>query len=335
MKVSIPSLIIGSVVGISLALNNYGVWSLVYSAIIQSLAGTIQIWYWTKWKPKLVFNWGKFNYHFHYGVKLMFSSILDSIFKNAYSIVIGKFFAPAQVGFFSRADSLKMLPAGTISSIITKVSFPLFASIQNDDERLKSIFKRMMQMVIFLVAPTLVLMGVLAEPLFRLLFTEKWLPAVPYFRILCINGVLYPIHGYNLQILNVKGRSDLFLKLEIYKKILVAIVMVISFPFGIYGLLYGSVTASLFGFFINAYYSGKFLNYTAWQQTKDLLPIILLSLLIGIFIYYFDGLLLSLLANDFIRLLAGSLLGMILFTIVAFLSKMESLFELITIIKRK
>jgi O-antigen/teichoic acid export membrane protein len=335
MKVSIPSLIIGSTVGIAMALNNYGVWSLVWSAVIQSLMATIQMWYWTKWKPVWAFNWKKFNYHFHYGVKLMFSGILDTVFRNAYSVIIGKFFAPAQVGFYNRADSLQMLPAGTISSIITKVSFPLFASIQNDDERLKSIFKRIMQMVIFLVTPTLVLMGVLAEPLFRFLFTEKWLPAVPYFQILCANGVLYPIHGYNLQILNVKGRSDLFLKLEIIKKILVVVVILISFQFGIFGLLYGSVTTSLICFFINAYYSGKFINYTAWQQTKDLLPIILLSLLIGLIVYYFDGLLLNISANDFVRLLAGSVIGIILYSIAAFLFKMNSLFELIIIIKRK
>jgi len=335
MKVSIPSLIIGSTVGIAMALNNYGVWSLVWSAVIQSLMATIQMWYWTKWKPVWAFNWKKFNYHFHYGVKLMFSGILDTVFRNAYSVIIGKFFAPAQVGFYNRADSLQMLPAGTISSIITKVSFPLFASIQNDDERLKSIFKRIMQMVIFLVTPTLVLMGVLAEPLFRFLFTEKWLPAVPYFQILCANGVLYPIHGYNLQILNVKGRSDLFLKLEIIKKILVVVVILISFQFGIFGLLFGSVTTSLICFFINAYYSGKFINYTAWQQTKDLLPIILLSLLIGLIVYYFDGLLLNISANDFVRLLAGSVIGIILYSIAAFLFKMNSLFELIIIIKRK
>ena len=335
LKVSIPSLIIGSTVGISMALNNFGVWSLVWSAIIQSLAATIQMWYWTKWKPIWAFNWNKFNYHFHYGVKLMFSGILDTVFRNAYSVIIGKFFAPAQVGFFNRADSLQMLPAGTISTIITKVSFPLFASIQNDDERLKSIFKRIMQMVIFLVTPTLILMGVLAEPLFRFLFTEKWLPAVPYFQILCINGILYPIHGYNLQILNVKGRSDLFLKLEIIKKILLVVVILISFQFGIFGLLFGSVTTSLICFFINAYYSGKFINYTAWQQIKDILPIILLSILIGLIVYYFDGLLLTISENDFVRLLAGSIIGLILYTIAAFLFKMNSLFELITIIKGK
>lgn len=335
LKVSIPSLIIGSTVGISMALNNFGVWSLVWSAVIQSLAATIQMWYWTKWKPIWAFNWKKFNYHFHYGVKLMFSGILDTVFRNSYSVIIGKFFAPAQVGFYNRADTLQMLPAGSISTIITKVSFPLFASIQNDDERLKSIFKRIMQMVIFLVTPTLILMGVLAEPLFRFLFTEKWLPAVPYFQILCINGILYPIHGYNLQILNVKGRSDLFLKLEIIKKILIVLVIVISFRFGIYGLLLGSVTTSLICFFINAYYSGKFINYTAWQQTKDLLPIIMLSILIGIIVYYFDVLLLTISENDFVRLLAGSIIGIIFYTITAFLFKMDSLFELVNIIKRK
>jgi O-antigen/teichoic acid export membrane protein len=335
MKVSIPSLVIGSTVGITMALNGYGVWSLVWSAIIQSLAATIQLWYWSKWKPVWVFNWEKFNYHFHYGTKLMFSGILDIIFTNSYTIIIGKFFAPAQVGFYNRADTLQMLPVGNISSIITKVSFPLFASIQNDDVRLKSVYKRIMQMVIFLVAPTLVLMAVLAEPLFRLLFTEKWLPAVPYFQILCFNGILYPIHSYNLQILNVKGRSDLFLKLEIIKKILITAVILISFRFGIYGLLYGSVITSILCFFINTHYSGNFLNYTAWQQTKDLFPIILLSLVVGLVVHFFDGLLLRISENDFIRLLLGGLIGITLFVFFAFLFKMNSLSELINIIKRK
>lgn len=335
MKVSIPSLIIGSTVGIVMALNDYGVWSLVWSAVIQSLAATIQLWYWSKWKPIWVFNWEKFNHHFHYGVKLMFSGILDIIFTNAYTIIIGKFFAPAQVGFYNRADTLQMLPVGNISSIITKVSFPLFASIQNDDIRLKSVYKRIMQMLIFLVAPTLVLMAVLAEPLFRLLFTEKWLPAVPYFQILCVNGILYPIHGYNLQILNVKGRSDLFLKLEIIKKILVAVVILISFRFGIYGLLYGSVITSILCFFINTHYSGKFLNYTAWQQTKDLLPIILLSIIIGGIVYIFDQFLLTYPSYDIVRLIFGGLIGATLFLIAAYIFKMDSLSELIKIIKRK
>jgi O-antigen/teichoic acid export membrane protein len=335
MKVTVPSLIMGSAVGITMAYNGYGVWSLVWSGIIQSLAATMQLWYWSKWRPLWIFNWAKFKYHFHYGIKLMLSGVLNIIFTNAYTIIIGKFFAPAQVGFYNRADTLQMLPVGNISSIITKVSFPLFSTIQNDNIRLKSVYKRIMQMVLFLVAPTLILMAVLAEPLFRLLFTEKWLPAVPYFQILCFNGILYPIHSYNLQILNVKGRSDLFLKLEVVKKIMAVVVILISFRFGIFGLLYGSVIMSILAFFINTHYSGMFLKYTAWEQTTDLLPIIGLSLFIGAVVYFFDHLLTTNFFNDFSRLVAGGLVGGLLFLIAAYLFKMSSLTELIHIIKRK
>lgn len=333
MIVSIPSLIISSVIGITMAYNGYGVWSLVWSSIVQSLAATIQLWYWSKWKPLWIFNFEKFKYHFHYGIKLMFSGILDIIFVNAYTIIIGKFFAPSQVGFYNRADSLQMFPVNSLSTLITRVSFPLFSSIQNDNLRLKSVYKRIMKMIIFMVVPILVFMAILAEPLFRFLFTEKWLPAVPYFQILCFNGILYPIHSYNLQILNVKGRSDLFLKLEVIKKILVVVVILISFNFGIYGLLYGSVFTSIVSFFINTHYSGKFLNYSAWEQTKDLLPIIMIGFTSGVIIYFFDQILVNYLFLDIGRLFFGVIVGLLLYGIVSYFFKISSLNELIIIIK--
>lgn len=335
LKVSIPSLVIGCTVGVTMAYMGYGVWSLVWSAVIQSFASAVQLWYFAKWKPLWVFNIEKFKFHFHYGIKLMFSGILDILFTNAYTIIIGKFFAPAQVGFYNRAESLQMFPVSAINSIIGKVTFPLFATIQNDDERLKMVYKKIMQMVLFLVTPTLVLMAVVAEPLFRLLLTEKWLPAVPYFQILCFNGILYPIHSYNLQILVVKGRSDLFLKLEIIKKILTVVIILISFQFGIYGLLYGSVIGSVLCFFINTHYSGKFLNYTAWQQTKDILPIIFVSIGVGGLVLVSDLVLKNYYFIDFFRLAFGSVLGIILYISAAYLFKLSSLFELITIAKRQ
>jgi teichuronic acid exporter len=335
LKVSLPSVIIGGSVGITMAYNDYGVWSLVWSNIIQTIAGTLQLWFWSQWRPSWVFNRKKFNYHFNYGVKLMLSGILNLIFTNAYTIIIGKFFAPAQVGFYNRAQTLQMLPVVSVSSIVTKVSFPLFSSIQNDDVRLKSVYKRIMQMVVFIVTPTLILMAVLGEPLFRLLFTEKWLPAVPYFQILCFTGILYPLNLYNLQILNVKGRSDLFLKLEVFKKIIVVVVILVSFQFGIYGLLYGSVLISVIAFFINTHYSGKFLNYPAWEQTKDLLPIIGLGVLSGAVVYFLDINFTHAIPNDFFRLVLGGSSGVALYAAVAYLFKMNSLTELIHIIQRK
>ncbi|OAB25999.1 Membrane protein involved in the export of O-antigen and teichoic acid [Flavobacterium fryxellicola] len=335
LKISIPSIVLSGLTGISLAYIGFGVWSLVWSSIVQALAGTIQLWYWANWKPLWVFSKEKFNHHFQFGIKLMFSGVLDVIFTNAYTIVIGKFFIPAQVGFYNRADTLQMLPVGTLSSVVTKVTYPLFSSIQNDDVRLKSVYKRIMQMVIFLVAPTLILMAVLAEPLFRFLFTERWLPAVPYFQILCVNGILYPIHSYNLQILTVKGRSDLFLRLEVIKKIIVVMVLLVSFQYGIYGLLYGSVLTSVLAFFINTHYSGKFLNYTGWEQTKDILPIIFVSVLVGGLVLVSDLVLKNYYFIDFFRLALGSFLGIVLYITSAYLFKLSSLFELITIVKRQ
>lgn len=332
-RITIPALIVGSFCGILMAYSGFGVWSLVWSSISQSLAAVIFLWFWTKWKPLWVFNIKKFKYHFNYGIKLMFSGIIEVIFTNSYSIIIGKFFPPAQVGFYNRADSLQMFPVRSIGTVITKVSFPLFSSIQNDDLRLKIIYKKIMKLVIFIVAPTLVFMSVLGEPLFRFLFTEKWLPAVPYFQILCANGILYPLHSYNLQILNVKGRSDLFLKLEILKKIMAAIVIFISFSYGIYGLLYGSVILSILSFFINTHYSGKFLNYSAWEQTLDILPSIIFSIIIGYGLYIFDNVLESYLLTDISRLFIGALSGVTLYLIISYIFKISSLSELMKIIK--
>lgn len=334
MKISIPSIIIGGIIGITMALKGYGVWSLVFSAIIQTLANNIQLWLYSNWRPNNYFNKQKIMKHWNFGYKLLLSNILNVIYDNAYYLIIGKYFIPAQVGYFQRADSLKQLPVNNISAVLNKVTYPLFSSIQNDDLRLKSVYKKIMQMVIFLVAPTLLIMVALAEPLFRFLFTEKWLPAVPYFQILCFNGILFPIHAYNLNILNVKGRSDLFLKLEVVKKILLTLVLFISFQFGIYGLLYGSVVFSLVAFSINTHYTGKFLNYTAWQQTKDLLPTILIAALVGGVLYIVDSMWL---VNffDIIRLILGAILGVALYFLLSFFLKLQALGELHKILLRK
>lgn len=327
MKVSIPSLIMGSLVGIIMAYQGYGVWSLVWSSIVQSIAGSAQLWYWSKWMPLWIFNVKKFKYHFNFGVKLMFSNVLNTIFVNANTLLIGKFFAPAQVGFYNRANNLQKLPVEVVISVITKVSYPLFSAIQNDNIRLKGIYKKIMQMVIYLVAPTLILMAVLAEPLFRFLITEKWLPAVPYFQILCFNGILYPLHAYNLQILNVKGRSDLFLKLSLFKRSLSLIVMLVSVQFGIFALLYAQAALSFVGFFINAHYTKKFLAYSALEQLKDIFPIIILSLSCATLVFILDFYLKTADQMDIVRLLIGSFVGWGSYAVLSYMTKLEPFTE--------
>ena len=335
LTITVPSLVLSGIVGIVMAYTGYGVWSLVGSGLTQSLAVAVQMWLRSDWNPAFSFNKEKFNYHFRYGYKLTLSGLLDTLFTNAYVIIIGKYFAPAQVGFYNRADTLKQLPVSSISNVLNKVTFPLFAEVKDDDARLKDIYRKIMQMILFFVAPILLIMAALGEPLFRLLFTEKWLPAVPFFQILCWAGILYPIHAYNLNILKVKGRSDLFLKLEMIKKIMIVVIIATSIPYGIYGLLYGSIITSVLAFFINTYYSGKFINYTSWHQIVDVLPTLFLATITGVTVYLIDKYLSQHVISDFKRLVLGTAIGTFIFLLLGKLFKLSAMIELINIIKKQ
>lgn len=335
MTVAIPSLIGSGLLGMFLAYKGYGVWSLVWMSLFQAFLNTVQLWWKTGWKPSFIFNVNKFKYHFRFGYKLTLSGLLDTIFTNIYQIIIGRYFIASQVGFYTRANSLKQLPITNISGALGKVTYPLFASIQNDDLRLKRIYKQIMQMVVFVVAPVLIIMGVLAEPLFRFLFTEKWLPAVPYFQILCLSGILYPINSYNLNILKVKGRSDLFLRLEIIKKILTTLIISFTIQFGIEGLIWGQLFTSIIVLFINTSYTGKFIHYKLIQQTKDILPIILLAGVAGVGVYGLDFIMKSNNYIDLVRLVLGGILGLALFGSIAWALRMSVLSNFIKIVLRK
>ncbi len=302
--ISLPATLIGGAVGILLAVLDYGVWSLVWSQLAVAGISSFSFWMYSSWRPGLIFSRKLFMKHFGFGFKITASSLLDTIFNNAYLIIIGKFFAPAQVGYFTRAETMKQLPIKNLSSALNKVTYPLFSKIQDDDLKLRDIYSRLMKIVLFLIAPTMVLLGVIAEPLFRFLFTEKWLPAVPYFQILCIVGILYPINAYNLNVLKVKGRSDLFLKLEIIKKIIITLVIIATIPYGIYALLWGQVIIALAGLFINAHYTGKFIKYTAIDQIKDLIPILLIAGIAGICSYIIDKYIMQNFI-DIIRIMTG------------------------------
>jgi O-antigen/teichoic acid export membrane protein len=324
LKIQFPSLLIGGTTGIALAYNGFGVWSLVIMALLQTLLSSLQFWFYSPWRPKKLFDKDKFQFHFNFGYKLALSGLIDTIFQNIYTIVIGKIYTATELGYYNKANSMQQLPVSNISSALNKVTFPLFSKIQDDNTRLRHVYSLIMKMVIFIITPLLVIMGVLGIPLFRFLFTEKWLPAVPYFRILCIVGILYPIHAYNLNILKTKGRSDLFLKLEIIKKTITVLALLLTFRLGILGLLWGKVATSFIALYINCYYSGKFLNYSIWNQFKDLLPSIFLSTCMGGFLWLFDAHLMVA-SGDFIRLLIGTSLGLTLYISIALIFKFEEL----------
>ncbi|TDQ76393.1 lipopolysaccharide biosynthesis protein [Sphingobacterium yanglingense] len=307
-NIQIPSSLAGGILGIILAKTGYGVWSLVWMSLFTTFLSTILHWIYSDWRPVLIFDKTSFNRHFHFGYKMTLSGVLDTLYQNIYTLIIGKFYSATQLGYYSRADSISQLPTANISAAVNKVTYPMFSEISHNNVQLKRVNKKVMQQVIFWNAPILIFMSATAQPLFSFLLTDKWLPAVPYFQILCIAGVMQPLHAYNLNILKVKGRSDLFLKLEVIKKALSVIGILSVIPFGIYGLLYFQLSFNFIGFYINTIYSGKMINYPVKEQIFDILPTIILSLFIGISTYLLDSFLVdSFNINNLTRIIISAL----------------------------
>jgi teichuronic acid exporter len=321
--ISLPALIISSSVGLTLAYCNYGVWSLVASALVNTLVISCLLWITSDWYPKRVFSKEKFQQHFHYGYKLTLSSMLDIIFTNIYQIIIGRYYSPAQVGYYTRANSLMMLPVGNVSGALNRVIFPLFSKVQDDIPRFRNAYKQIMQMVLFIITPIIVLMALLAKPLIILLFTDKWIAVVPIFQIICFTGILLPIHKYNLLVLQVKGRSDLFLKLEVIKKIALSVILIISFFYGFYALLWGQLLFSIVALLINTHYAGRMLEYTMMQQLKDIAPVFAFAIVMGAVTYFVANALRDF--NNITQLLVAGLSGGLTYLVVAYAFNFESI----------
>lgn len=278
MKLQVPSTLIGAIVGLTMAYFDYGVWSLVWLNLTQTLIFTIQNWIFIKWRPSFKFNKRRFKYHFNFGYKMTLSSLLDTVYNDAYRIVIGKFYSPAQVGYFNQAETMRLFPVQQIGTVLGKVTYPLFSNIKGDD-KLRFAYKSTMKLVLFVVIPIMLILNLVAEEGFVLLFGEKWLPAVPYFKILAIASIIRPISTYNLNILKVKGRSDLFLKVEVIKKIIGVVFIIIAIPFGVLGMVISLTVASFLFTAINMLYCGKLIEYHLWTQVKDVSKIFLIGLI--------------------------------------------------------
>ncbi|HEY1165321.1 MAG TPA: lipopolysaccharide biosynthesis protein, partial [Chitinophaga sp.] len=329
MFMQIPSVIGGGITGILLAYWGYGVWSLVWMNLVQAFLFTVQHWIFTGWRPSLIFDWHCFKYHFKFGYKLTLSGLLNAIYQNLYNLIIGKYFSATQLGYYTRAQTMQMFPVQNLSTALNKVTYPMFAAIQEDDTRLKNVYRRLMQQVVFWVTPVMIVLVIIAEPLFRMLLTEKWLPAVPYFQVLCASGVLFPLHFYNLNILNVKGRSDLYFKLEIVKKAFTTIGVCCVIPFGIYGLLYFQVLSSVFAFVVNSWYSGRLIDFSLQDQLRELLPIFLLAILPGALSWALDRFLLQPLhAGDIARILTVGAAYFSLYLSMSYLTRMTVIIDL-------
>jgi len=282
---SLGAIIISGTVGLVMAYTGFGVWALVGQQLSNQLMVMVILWFTVKWRPKLVFSLERIKNLFSFGWKLLVSGLLDILYTNSQSLFIGKMFSPEILGFYNRGEQFPNLIVSNIDGSIQSVMLPTLSSHQEDRQRVKEIVRRSIVTSSFVIFPMMVGMAVIAEPLVKILLTEKWLPAIPFLQIFCASYALWPIHTANLQAINALGRSDIFLKLEIAKKIFGLIILAVSMPFGVYAMAIGVLITGIIATFINTYPNLKLIDYSFQEQWKDILPSLLLSLLMGIVVY--------------------------------------------------
>ncbi|EDM43238.1 putative lipopolysaccharide biosynthesis protein [unidentified eubacterium SCB49] len=323
MTVTLPALIISSCVSLIMAYLEYGVWSLVWGAITYSFIVSAQYWFYSNWRPNFVFNKTKFNRHFKFGYKLTLAGLVNIIFNNIYYIILGKYFSINQVGYYQRAESLKDMPVSSLSLVLDKVTFPIFSKMQDNPLQLKRAYQDIMQLVIFVIAPTMAILIVVSNTLFVTLYTEKWLPAAPLFQIMAIASILYPIQVYNVNILKVKGRSDLIFKVVLLVRLSSLALLYLAFDYGVYVLVFTQVIIAILFFLIYSFFSGRLINYSTWEQIKDIAPSILLTICMALGLHFLYINILHL--NNILVLLITCVSGYGIYFILAKLFKMKSL----------
>ncbi len=280
-KISVVANIVGGVVGIVAAYQGLGVWSLVLKSIFQKLTSTLLLWLQNEWRPILIFSWNLLKEHFKFGNRLLISGIIDTVFANLYYLVIGKYFSTADVGFYSRADQFQKLPSSNFSNIISRVSYPVMSSLNHDLEALKKAFHRILVGAMFIAAPMMFTLAVVSDTFIVVLIGQNWLPSAIYLKLLSVIGAFYPIHHLNLLIPQVMNRTDVFLRVELIKKALVVGIVFFGVQFGIQWMLLATLFFNLIAFVIHGYWTQKFLSYTLFQQSKDLIAPLVMGLIVA------------------------------------------------------
>ncbi|QKX03916.1 lipopolysaccharide biosynthesis protein [Aquimarina sp. TRL1] len=329
--VNIAAIIVSGIVGIFLALTGYGVWALVYQYVTRTLVTSVMYWSMNRWKPLLIFDKKAFRSMFGFGGNLMLSELVKIFFKNCYLIIIGKVYKAEELGYFTRATLFKQIPATLVASILQNVTFPIMVKVIEEQDKVKLLMVRSIRLTGFLLAPVIVILLFCAEPLIKTLLTEKWLPTVVLLQILSLEIVFHPMQYINLNFLNAKGRSDLFLRLELIKNLLTVIAIVLTYRLGLIPMTIGYVGVSFVGFFINTYYTRKYINYPALEQLKDLAPYIMTSVGIGALTF----LICRGLPSGLIQLVVGVIMNLGFYIVLAYVFKFRELTEIQEILMKK
>lgn len=330
-RASFAAAVISGALGIILAVKGFGVWTIVWQQMANATISTILLWTFASWFPKLQYSWKSFRELFGYGSKLMVSALLDTTYNNVYPIVIGKIFSASTLGFYTRAQHFAQLPSSNITGIIQRVTFPVLSKLQDDDERLQRNYRKLLKMSAFIIFPLMCLLAAVSKPLVVILIGAKWGFCSVLLIPICFAMMWYPIHAINLNLLQVKGRSDLFLKLEIIKKCLGITVLCLSIPFGIIVMCYAMIGSSILALVINTYYTGKLIHIGFFKQMRDLSKSLFLALSVFAIVFIAG----NLIENNWIWLICGTLIGTIFYLGIARLLRLDELKTTIEIFKRK
>ncbi|UDN36154.1 lipopolysaccharide biosynthesis protein [Proteus sp. NMG38-2] len=278
-KASLISVLLSSILSIFTAYLGFGVWALIIQTLSFSILNTILLNIYSPWLPKKTFSKRSFKYLFSFGSKLLLSNLIDTIYNNIYQIIIGRIFSASQLGLFSQAKNLSYIPAMTLTSVIQRVTYPMLSHINNSNKNFDSIYLLTLKLTATIVFPLLMGLAIISQPLISIILGENWSYAATLLSILCVGYMLYPIHAINLNLLQVKGRSDLFLKLEIIKKLIVTAVLIVTVPLGLEAICIGIVAQSYLALLINTYYTGKLTSINIKKQCKSIFPIWLITII--------------------------------------------------------
>lgn len=285
-KASLVSAVVSGVMGIVMAFMGFGVWSLVAQQLSRQLLYTLCLWVLNKWWPKFTFYKGSFKYMWGFGWKLLASGILNNVWNQLYQVVIGRCYTPSTLGHYTRANEYASIFSSNLTLIVQRVSYPVLAEIQDDKERMVQGYRKVIKITMFVTAVCMISLGAVSEPLIYTLIGTKWQEAATYLPLICISMSLYPLHAINLNILQVLGRSDIFLYLEILKKIVGIVPIVIGIFCGIYYMLLTSILTGVISLYLNTWYTGKILNYSFWKQLRDIAPSYFTALVIALAVYF-------------------------------------------------
>lgn len=333
-KASLVSAIISGGIGIALAFMGYGVWSLVAQQLSKQLLYTLCLWVLNNWWPKFTFYRDSFKYMWGFGWKLLASGILNNVWNQLYQVVIGRYYTPSTLGHYTRANECASIFSSNLTTIIQRVTFPVLSELQDDKKKLLVSYRKLIKVSMFVTVISMFALGAMAEPMIYSLIGPQWHQAATFLPFICITMSLYPLHAINLNMLQVQGRSDLFLYLEIVKKMITLIPMFIGAFVGVYWMLCASIFTGFIAFLLNSWFTGKFLNYSSWQQLKDVLPSYLIAIFVGFIVYLLKFIPLSFNLIFPLQILATIIVGWIVNQIVN-LEEFREIKKIIQTVKKK